>query len=76
MDFGEDILTDNIKIEGLLKVGYMLKIFKLVIVLFNMSYFVGMLFLIIADVCKETNFKFGTSDKDKEFFIDYYDIDS
>ena len=70
------MLNDNMKIEGLLKVGYMLKIAKLLIILCNMSYFVGMIFLIIADVCRATNDSFETLDQDKEFFLDFYDIDS
>ena len=51
----------------------MLKILKLIVVLCNMSYFVGMIFLIIADLCISIG---KTPDTQQEFFIDYYNIDS
>ena len=49
---GDDTLSDHNKIEALLQTGYMLRILKLVVILLNMSYFVGMIFMIIADSCK------------------------
>ena len=60
----------------MLKIGYVLKILKLLVVLCNMSYFVGMIFLIVADLCRATGGTFETLDQDEEFFLDYNDIDS
>ena len=57
----------------------MLKILKLVVVLFNMSYFVGMIFLIIADLNKTTHRSNEDPDHEheaQEYFIEYYAIDS
>ena len=64
------------RIEGLLKLGFVFKILKIMVTLCNMSYFVGMIFLIIADVCRQQGTSFGALDQDKEFFIDYNDLDS
>jgi len=47
---GEDINEDHNKIEVLLKTSYGLKIFKLVVILLNMSYFVGFIFMISSDL--------------------------
>jgi len=71
---GEDTVTDHNNIEYLLKIGYALKIFKLVLVILNTSYFVGIIFLIIADVSITLAYHLG--DTDQEFFITYNEINS
>jgi len=59
---GEDTISDHNKIETLLKTCYMLRILKLVVILLNMSYFVGMIFMIIADSCKAIAYELGDID--------------
>jgi len=71
---GEDTVTDHNNIEYLLKIGYALKIFKLVLVILNTSYFVGILFLIIADISMSLAYDLGNIDQ--EFFISYNDLNS
>ena len=48
-----------------MKKGYALKIFKLVLVIYNASYFVGILFFIGADLSMHLAYKLG--DTDQEF---------
>jgi len=48
---GEDTISDHNNIEFLLKTGYIIKTFKLIIIILNTSYFVGILFMVISDVC-------------------------
>jgi hypothetical protein len=45
---------DNNSINMIMNIGYILKIVKLVLVIFNFSYFTGILWLILCDVMKET----------------------
>ena len=59
---GEDTILDHNKIEALLKTCYMLRIFKLMVIIFNMSYFVGMIFMIIADSCMAIAHELGNTD--------------
>jgi len=59
---GEDTLSDHNKIESLLKTNYSIKILKIVIILLNMSYFVGIIFMIIADACKTIAYEVGDTD--------------
>ena len=46
------MINNHINVEGILQTVYILKIVKVFIILVNMSYLIGMLFLIIADVGK------------------------
>jgi len=57
-----------------MKIGYGLKILKLVLVILNTSYFVGVIFLIMADVSMSVAHDLGSTDQ--EFFIEYNSIDS
>ena len=57
-----------------MKKGYALKIFKLVLVIYNASYFVGILFFIGADLSMHLAYKLG--DTDQEFFIEEFGINS
>ena len=59
---GEDTISDHNKIETLLKTCYMLRILKLVVILLNMSYFVGMMFMIVADAFKAIAYELGDTD--------------
>jgi len=47
---------------------------KLIVILLNMSYFVGLIFMIFADLFKAIAYEVG--DTNQEFFIEYYDIES
>ena len=57
-DIGEDILNDHNNIEFLMKTGHMFRIFKLITIIVNTSYFVGIIFYIISDI----NVKIASSD--------------
>ena len=46
-------LIDNNKIETILIISYSLKTFKLVIIILNMSYIVGMSWLIICEFTED-----------------------
>ena len=59
---GEDTISDHNNIEFLLKTSYMLKILKLVIIILNTSYFVGILFIIISDMSRSIAFVVGNTD--------------
>ena len=49
---GEDTLSDHNNIEYFMKVGNLLKILKLVLLILNTSYFVGITFLIFSDATR------------------------
>ena len=57
-----------------MKVGNGLRILKLVMLILNTSYFVGILFMIFADVTMSISKSLG--DTDQEFFIEYFDVGS
>ena len=59
---GEDTVTDHNRIESIMKIGYALKIFKLVLVILNTSYFVGIMFMIMADVSMKLAYDLGDID--------------
>ena len=46
---GEDQVNDHNKIEDLIKITFLIRILKLIIILLNISFFVGMIFMIFAD---------------------------
>ena len=50
----EDIINDHTGIEDMMKLTYCLKTFKLVIIIFNISYFLGMLWYIFADIVERS----------------------
>ena len=47
---GEDTLSDHNKILVLLTTGFIMKIILMILVIFNVSFFFGIFFLIIAEV--------------------------
>jgi hypothetical protein len=49
-ELAEDITQDNNNIEGIMKFGFFLKTFKLVIVIINTSFFMGVFWLIYCQV--------------------------
>ena len=46
----EDMDQDNNQIENLMIINYLLKTFKLIIIIINISFFLGMFWLIYCDV--------------------------
>ena len=52
-ELAEDMDQDNNQIEFLMMVNYGLKTFKLIILIINISFFLGMFWLIFCDVTKE-----------------------
>ena len=71
---GEDTISDNNNIEFLMRVSNVLKILKLVMIILNTSYFVGILFMIYAEVTMTIAKALGHTDQD--FYIDYFDTNS
>jgi hypothetical protein len=49
-EISTDMINDHNNIENLLLIGYILKITKLVILIFNVSYFTGNGYFIFCDV--------------------------
>lgn len=47
---GEDIEQDHTQIVNLLYLHYALKTLKLIVIIFNLSYFLGMFWVIVCDV--------------------------
>ena len=52
-ELAEDMDQDNNQIEFLMMVNYGLKTFKLIILIINISFFLGMFWLIFCDVTKQ-----------------------
>ena len=50
---GEDTVNDHNNIGFLMKLGYCFRTFKLIILILNISYFFGIIFMIIAEVSRE-----------------------
>ena len=71
---GEDMLNDNNNIEFLIKLGYFFKTLKLVLVILTISYFVGILWLIICQLNIEYYKALGAYET-HTFFIDEYGLD-
>ena len=71
----EDTLTDHNNVDMLMNTSHGLKIFELVILIMNISYFIGIIFMIVAQL----NMAIGRmidEDTDMEYFIEYFSIDS
>ena len=59
---GEDTISDHNNIEFKMKIRNLLKIFKLVLIMFNVSYFVGIIFMIFAEVTMAISTELGDID--------------
>ena len=66
----EDSITDFKNILFLLKFTYLLKILKLFFIIFNTSYFIGILFLIIMDL--QNRFADESYENSQDTFIEYF----
>jgi len=64
----EDTITDNNNIGFLMIIGHFFRTLKLVIMIFNISYFFGITFMIIAEISKDLSDKYS----DQEYFLDYF----
>ena len=53
-ELGEDNSKDMNGIDNMLYCGFVLKAFKLVIIIFNFSYFLGMLWYIVSDIIERS----------------------
>ena len=71
---GEDTISDHNNIEFMMKIGNVLRILKLVMIILNTSYFVGIFFMIFAEVTMAISKLLG--DTDQDFYIDYFDVTS
>ena len=49
-EIGEDTLSDHNNVVILMATGHVFRIIKLILVIFNISYFVGIIFLIFAEI--------------------------
>ena len=55
-DLAEDMDLDQNKIMTIIIVGYIFKIFKLVVIIFQVSYFLGILFYIYCDLTNDLQY--------------------
>ena len=53
LKLAEDVINDHNNIETLLFVSYTIKTFKLVILIINISYFIGMIWLIFCEISED-----------------------
>ena len=79
----ENTLVDNNNIDILMNIKYFLETFKLVLVIFNVSYFTGIIWIIFCDFMDRYIFGHASDDHDllenddndlRGNFIDHYDI--
>ena len=72
-DLGEDTLKDNNRIEFLLFISYGFQTFKLFIIIVNISFFVGMFWLIYCDVTMQIGIN-NPLFKTNEWFMTKFEI--
>lgn len=70
---GEDVLEDHNHIDFIILAGQALKTVNLVLIIMNISYFLGMLFFIYCKVSKEMLLEFDPTET--EFFLEDTDIE-
>lgn len=70
---GDEIVVDHNNIESLLMTNYFLQIFKLVITILSISYFVGMIWLTFCVLSKEISQHYFDAE-DENNFLDYFGI--
>lgn len=71
VELAENKNLDSNKIKTILIVSYLMKTFKLAMIIFNISYIVGMIWLILCEAHKD--YYHGT--EDQETFLEVYEID-
>ena len=72
--FAEDIENDHNKIMTILAISYAFKTFKLIIIIFMISYFLGIFFYIFSDLTRRLHMV--TDSGSGENFIEYFGIES
>jgi len=72
---GEDTLTDHNNVNFLMNVSHSMKIVELVILILNISYFVGILFMIVAELNMKLE-RLINEDDYSDYFIEYFEIES
>jgi hypothetical protein len=65
---------DSNKIKTILVVSYLLKTFKLAMIIFNLTYIVGIFWLIICEAHKD--YYLDSETYNEESFLDVYEIDA
>ena len=73
-DEEQNLLSDQNDISLLIFTNYALRIFKLVIIIGNFSYFLGFLFYVYCDISLEIAVNNGVNLDENEFFIQYFSI--
>ena len=73
IELAENKNLDSNKIKTILIVSYLMKTFKLVMIIFNISYIVGMIWLILCEAHKD--YYHGTENLEQETFLEVYEID-
>ena len=79
----EDMVTDQNKIQQTIMVGFLIKIFKLGLIIVNICYFLGLIWFIFAeifiDIHEATDFSQYTEEEllkmNDEHFITYYELE-
>ena len=67
----EDTINDHNNIGFLMKLGHFFRVFKLVILILNISYFFGIIFMIVAELARDL----AAEDTDQEFYLDHFSIE-
>jgi hypothetical protein len=73
IELAENKNLDSGRIKTILVVSYLMKTFKLAMIIFNISYIVGMIWLILCEAHKD--YYHGTKDLEQETFLEVYEID-
>jgi hypothetical protein len=79
-EISHDMINDHNNIENLLVIGYILKTSKLIILIFNVSYFIGNGFYILCDVSQRILSHYHSllppeGVYNTEFFITYFGLE-
>lgn len=81
-ELGEDVVNDHNQIEQLLHISYFLKTFKLIVIIFNISYFLGLVWIIFCDFSLDLQLHIWESlpsppnadDLNMEFFREHFSL--
>ena len=81
--FAEDYINDHTNIERLLFISYGIKTIKLIILIMNISYFVGMIWLIYSEITMDIIYRgrewLSAADREHlhaDFFIEVYSLEN
>ena len=68
-NWGEDKIQDKNQVDNLLMMMYGLKVFKLVLVIVNISFYMGIIWMIFCDLNEKLS-----NDSKQEYFLDYFHL--